>query len=61
MLRLAAASGILEVLQTSGLDAEDLLHLDRFGYEPSPKARKRSKARDVPSLLVDLSDDPPVW
>ena len=45
MLRLAAASGILDILQSGGMDAEDLLHLERFGYEPSPKARKRSKVR----------------
>ena len=45
MLRLAAASGVLDVLQTGGMDAEDLLHLERFGYEPSPKTKKRSKAR----------------
>ena len=47
VLRLAAASGILDVLQTGGLDAEDLLHLERFGYEPRKKARKRSKVRAV--------------
>ena len=45
VLRLAAASGVLDVLQTGGLDAEDLLHLERFGYEPRKKARKRSKVR----------------
>ena len=45
VLRLAAASGVLDVLQTGGLDAEDLLHLERFGYEPKKKARKRSKVR----------------
>jgi hypothetical protein len=44
VLRLAAVSGILDILQSGGMDAEDLLHLERFGYEPSPKARKRSKA-----------------
>jgi len=45
VLRLAAASGVLDVLQTGGLDAEDLLHLERFGYEPRKKARRRSKVR----------------
>ena len=40
MLRLAAASGVLEVLQTGGLGAEELLNLERYGLELSPKACK---------------------
>ena len=40
MLRLAAASGILEVLQTGGLGAEELLGLERHGFELSAKACK---------------------
>ncbi len=40
MLRLAAASGILEVLQTGGLGAEELLSLERYGFELSAKACK---------------------
>ena len=40
MLRLAAASGILEVLQVGGLGAEELLGLERYGFELSAKACK---------------------
>ena len=55
MLRLAAASGILDILQSGGMDADDLLHLERFGYEPSPKARKRSKVSKFGALTLPLS------
>ena len=41
------------MLQTGGLDAEDLLHLERFGYEPKRKARKRSSK--VPATALELT------
>jgi len=43
VLRLTETDGILDMLQSNGCGAEELLHLERFGYDLSPRARKRSK------------------
>ena len=47
VLRLAETDGILDMLRNNGCDAAELLHLERFGYDLSPRARKRGKASDM--------------
>jgi len=54
VLKLTETDGILDMLQRNGCGAEELLHLERFGYDLSPRARKRSKVSDMPAPKLCL-------
>ena len=58
VLRLAAASSILEVLQAGGLGAEELLNLERYGLELTAKACKTCNT--LKSLRVTCNNPKPL-